>query len=619
MYKTIDWILKNINKNEGVVISNNNRMSYPEVSGYLIPTLINLGYKKEALDIGVWLSKIQNEDGSIPLGPNKFTFDTAMVLSGWQALGGFKKNKEKACKFLLSQIKDNGQFSTEFHDQFVPEKILVWCANLLEKEKHDMSEVWAYYNQDNTFKFDCLSHFHCYVLDATLDTPLHARAVEAIKKLAVMQKKDGSISAHIDVDWTCYTGVAQAALLFYKIGLKENGDKAMQYLEKIVNEQGGILGSNGDYFNNDELSWAAKFYIDAYQIMIEKEMDKQCEIFSEDIPFDDPRVLCLKNEFNEKKHKNILDIGCGKGRYLKHNINIIKSYGVDISQVLINYCKDNYLVKKGLATNLPFINNTFDGAYSVEVFEHFAPLIENGLKEAFRILKPGGKFVLIDKHDGIVGDKEKWEGWFNINEVTELMQKYFVNVKVEKLSDIFVAWVGEKTSKFEMNHFDAVPILDDIINKLNICEIGLLQGTTLGAYREESHFISGDHDIDLFLFEPIDIVNLASKFSLDYKVEYNSKFLSLRKNNIIVDIHVGSFEDDLFVIESPVTIDKYPKHLFENMGYIYLYNHKFLVPNDIVEYLHLCYNNWQEPKLNTDRDNLMVRIWKNPPTATLIY
>lgn len=445
MDKTINWLLQNINENEGVVISNNNRMSYPEVSGYLIPTLLNLGYKEKALAIGNWLAKIQNEDGSIPLGPNKFTFDTAMVLSGWQALGGFKSNRDKACRFLLSQIKDTGQFSVEFHDKLVPEKILIWSANLLEKEGYDMSRVWLYYDCEDTFKFDCLSHFHCYVLDATLNTPLHSRSVEAINTLSTYQNINGSIPAYSDVSWLCYTGIAQAALLFYKIGLITNGNKAMDYLEGIISGDGGILGSNGDYFSGDKLSWAAKFYVDAYQMMIEKHMDVMANDFPNWVGDNDVRRFFLNKYIGSGK---ILDLGCGRGKYEASLCGDRQYYGIDIADSLVEYCKNNVPnfveVKKGLITNIPYEDEFFDCAFSVEVFEHASYLIENAIKETCRVLKSGGKFILIDKSIDFVGNREKWENWFSKTAVEVLLKKYFKEVSVHQLDGQFLGWVGYK-------------------------------------------------------------------------------------------------------------------------------------------------------------------------------
>jgi malonyl-CoA O-methyltransferase len=443
LQKAVSWILGNINEGEGIVISNTNRMSYPEVSGYLIPTLLNLGYSDKAFEIGNWLAKIQNPDGSIPLGPNKFTFDTAMVLSGWRELEGFEIPKKKACEFLLTQILRNGKMSVEFHDPYVPEKILLWVVNLLQKEGYDVKRVWDYYiNVPNILDFDCLSHFHCYALDACLESPLHDLAIKHIKYLYEIQSKNGTIPAYGWFDWICYTGVAQAALLFYKIGL--DAKRQVDYLETVMSEDGGFYGSNGSYFGDQKVSWATKFFIDAYMVMIEKEMDKQCDTFSNSIEVGDSRMLTILNTFKDKDIK-VLDVGCGKGRYAKHLIEKgVKVYGIDISSKLLEACDERVTKSKGSATRIPYPKDTFEGAYCIEVLEHSPCLMDNAIKEIYRILKPGGKLIIIDKTDKLVGGKEKWESWFDLGLVKKLMEKYFIDVEAYQLTDIFLVWKGVK-------------------------------------------------------------------------------------------------------------------------------------------------------------------------------
>lgn len=458
MKKTIEWLMNNINKEEGVIIHSNNRMSYPEVSGYLIPTLLNLGYSDEAIRIGEWLAKIQSNDGAICLGNDKYLFDTAMVLMGWQSLrtvgtSRFNDNIELASKFINNQINIDGSFKLQYHmSNEVPEKILIWCATLIEKEGYNVNKVFAHYGDpcvETTFQFNCLSHFHCYVLDALFEAKQYIGSTkEAIHKLSLIQRTDGSIPAYSNVQWVCYTGVAQSAILFYKVGLKENGDKAMKYLASVMNDDGSFYGcsTGGNYFPNDKISWAAKFYVDAYQLMIEKHMDAMADQFPQHIDDGDIRCYTLKKHLT---NGDILDIGCGRGKY---ELQIASSeqnfYGVDTSSCLVDHCTKNIAnikeVKKGLATNIPYDNSRFDCAFSIEVYEHIPYLVENALKEVIRILKPCGKFILIDKNITFQGGKEEWEDWFDMVDMTSLMSKYFKNVEVYKLDNQFVCWVGVK-------------------------------------------------------------------------------------------------------------------------------------------------------------------------------
>jgi ubiquinone/menaquinone biosynthesis C-methylase UbiE len=100
----------------------------------------------------------------------------------------------------------------------------------------------------------------------------------------------------------------------------------------------------------------------------------------------------------------ILEIGCGVGAVLGiigQNYPDVKLAGIDLDSSQIDFAR-NYLnslnlhsvdLKIGDATKLPWNNNSFDYVYGIWILEH----IKNPLpilKEAFRVLKPGGKIIL---------------------------------------------------------------------------------------------------------------------------------------------------------------------------------------------------------------------------------
>jgi SAM-dependent methyltransferase len=94
-------------------------------------------------------------------------------------------------------------------------------------------------------------------------------------------------------------------------------------------------------------------------------------------------------------NSNLLDIGCGNGRNMKHsNYNF---YGVDNCENFIKICQDQKLnVKLSDMTKLPFENNCFDGIISIASFHHLSN-VERRLeciKEMKRILKPNGRILL---------------------------------------------------------------------------------------------------------------------------------------------------------------------------------------------------------------------------------
>ena len=94
----------------------------------------------------------------------------------------------------------------------------------------------------------------------------------------------------------------------------------------------------------------------------------------------------------------VLDGGCGLSQWVK----ILKekgynSLGVDFSVDTVKTVKKYYPnlpLIIGDVLSLPFTDNCFDGYISLGVVEHFIEGPENAIKEAERVLKPGGLFFV---------------------------------------------------------------------------------------------------------------------------------------------------------------------------------------------------------------------------------
>ena len=79
--RTIGWIRAHENATGGILVHSRDDDSYPEVTGYLIPTLLKCGEKELAERLTRWLICIQRADGcyTSPQG-QPYVFDTGQAL-----------------------------------------------------------------------------------------------------------------------------------------------------------------------------------------------------------------------------------------------------------------------------------------------------------------------------------------------------------------------------------------------------------------------------------------------------------------------------------------------------------------------------------------------------------
>ena len=90
--------------------------------------------------------------------------------------------------------------------------------------------------------------------------------------------------------------------------------------------------------------------------------------------------------------ERVIDLGCGSGRALLWNRDFgATMMGIDIAPFFSQEARREIDLMLGDLRTLPFADNTFDKAWSLDVLEHLSPdALEGMLKEANRVLKPGG-------------------------------------------------------------------------------------------------------------------------------------------------------------------------------------------------------------------------------------
>ena len=102
----------------------------------------------------------------------------------------------------------------------------------------------------------------------------------------------------------------------------------------------------------------------------------------------------LFETFNLKSGMKLLEPGPGRGEILNNFKSLgLDVCGVDISEYSSSYMPDIQIKVEDIDKNgLPYEDNTFDVIYSKSFLEHMLEP-EKFIKEAYRVLKPGGLFL----------------------------------------------------------------------------------------------------------------------------------------------------------------------------------------------------------------------------------
>ncbi len=173
----------------------------------------------------------------------------------------------------------------------------------------------------------------------------------------------------------------------------------------------------------------------------------------------DPRIYHVKlvlEHLGDVGNGYVADVGCGKGRFAKivaeHNPQA-RVLAIDLAEAMLRQVATGIHCCAASMTALPIPDDCCQGAYATESLEH-AVDIEKAIAEICRIVKPGGRILIIDKNSRQWGrlTTPAWEKWFSRPELEKLLARHCRQVSSRPISywedvkpdGLFIAWLATK-------------------------------------------------------------------------------------------------------------------------------------------------------------------------------
>ena len=118
-----------------------------------------------------------------------------------------------------------------------------------------------------------------------------------------------------------------------------------------------------------------------------------------------PAFSSALHEYNQFSGKRVLDVGSGNGYVLsRYALSGALAHGVDLTQAAIGLCRRRFQLMGlrgrflvGNAESLPFETASFDCVCSMGVLHH-TPDTRSAVREVFRVLRPGGRLIVMFYH-----------------------------------------------------------------------------------------------------------------------------------------------------------------------------------------------------------------------------
>jgi malonyl-CoA O-methyltransferase len=287
-------------------------------------------------------------------------------------------------------------------------------------------------------------------LDALLELDRRDLAERALARLQSSQRRSRVSPLRV-------AGLARLALCWYRIDWPEPADRDMAWLDSHQQADGRFCGPKTLFLapqSTVEAELAAKFYLDAHRHRVAQFFGRHADRFPDEVSLDDGRVLLLAAAV--QPGQRVVEVGCGKGRFLAALLARqpdVHCTGVDPSPGISRHLPPEIESVAGTLESIPLRDDAYDAAFSVEAIQHSANP-ERAVEELIRIVRPGGRVIIIDKQRSHWGrlDCLPWEHWPQIDWLTDRLRQGCEQVSAQPVphdnhpaDGLVVAWQARKS------------------------------------------------------------------------------------------------------------------------------------------------------------------------------
>lgn len=266
MDKSVEWLYAAENKTGGIAAwkdAGGWHVSYPEVTGYLLPTMLAWGAGDLAERCADWLLKQQNENGSFNgLDGTPRPFDTSAIIEGLRAMF----HASGSVKYLLAVDKAvawmRGMINPLYgHLKNSPAVDRADIYNLRASAIIENKRELEFWKKAGLYQRENRSHYLSYALEGVLDFGDVDFARPHVEMAYI--NNPGLIPFHVNAEWQSthpafdLCASSQMGILYLLLGL--DATKTYKAIKGHIETNGGIFQAPDD---RREIAWAVKFWLD---------------------------------------------------------------------------------------------------------------------------------------------------------------------------------------------------------------------------------------------------------------------------------------------------------------------------------------------------------------------